>query len=115
MKHIFRFGMLATLALGFVFVTADEASAQNRRNRAVREYRDDIRDARKDYREDIRDGDSRREAIRDYREEVREANREYARSVTRGRSGWYFYRNNRRYYRPYAQYGYRNGYFYRRW
>ncbi len=40
MRYFFKFGLLS-LALGFIFVSADTANAQNRRG-AQREYRQDI-------------------------------------------------------------------------
>lgn len=115
MKYLLKFGFLA-LAFGIVTVAADTANAQYRpNNRAVREYREDVRDARREYRDDLRDGDNRYKARREYMEELRDARQEYIRNVTRGRTGWYYYQNNRRYFRPYSQYSYRNGRFIRRW
>jgi hypothetical protein len=115
MKKLVKFG-IASAALGFIFVAADTADAQYRRdNRREerREMREEIRDARRDYRDDIRDGDNRRSARREYRREVREAHQEFRRDVRRGRDGWYWYQNGRRYTRPFSQWNYRNGWFYR--
>lgn len=114
MKYIFRFGMLS-LALGLIVTSAEVTNGQNRRIKAKREYRQDVREARRDYRQDLRSGDNRYKARRGYNRDIREARRDYIRNVTRGRSGWTYYQNNRRYYRPYAQYTYRNGRFFRRW
>lgn len=114
MKNILRFGIISfAFATGLILVSADTASAQNRRG-ANREYREDIRDAREDYRRRVRNGDYRK-AEREYREDIRDARREYINSVQRDRYGWYYYRNNRRIHRPFATWGYRNGYFYRRY
>lgn len=115
MKKLIKVGMLSA-ALGFVFVAADTADAQNRRQDrrdARREYREEVRDARREYRDDIRDGQNRRSARREYRREVREARRDYRRDVRRDRNGWYWIQNGRRYNRPFSQYTYRNGWFYR--
>jgi hypothetical protein len=112
MRKLVKLGIIS-FAFGIFFVGADSAQAQNRR--ATREYREDVRDARRDYRRDIRKGDSRREAQRDYNEELRDARRDYVRNVQRDRNGWFYYQNNRRYYRPFSQWNYRNGYFIRRY
>ena len=56
------------------------------------------------------DGSSAR---REYRREVREARQDFRRDVRRGRDGWYWYQNGRRYTRPFSQWNYRNGWFYR--
>lgn len=111
MNKAIKVGMLSA-ALGFVFVAADTANAQNRREER-REYREEVREARRDYRDDVREGRNRRDARREYRREVREARRDYRRDVRRGQRGWYWYSNGRRYDRPYSQYVYRNGWFYR--
>lgn len=115
MKNIIKFGIMSA-ALGTVLIAADSAGAQSRsddRRDARREYREEVRDARREYRDDIRDGDSRREARREYRREVREDRQDYRRDVRRGRDGWYWYQNGRRYTRPFSQWNYRNGWFYR--
>lgn len=113
MRNILKIGIIS-FAFGLVFLSADTVNAQNRRE-ARRDYREDVRDARRDYRRDIRKGDSRREAMRDYREELRDARRDYIRDVQRDRRGWFYYQNGRRYHRPFAQWNYRNGWFYRRY
>ena len=115
MKKFVKFG-IASAALGFIFVAADTADAQYRRdNRREerQEMREEIRDARRDYREDLREGQNRRSARREYRREVREARQDFRRDVRRGRDGWYWYQNGRRYTRPFSQWNYRNGRFYR--
>ena len=38
---------------------------------------------------------------------------DFRRDVRRGRDGWYWYQNGRRYTRPFSQWNYRNGWFYR--
>lgn len=117
MNKVVKIGIV-TAALGFVFVAADTANAQYRRDNRRderREYREEVRDARRDYRDDIRDGDNRRDARREYRSEVREARQDYRRDVRRDRNGWYWMQNGRRYSRPFSQYTYRNGWFYRRY
>lgn len=111
MKNLVKFGIVSA-ALGFIFVSADTANAQNRRE-ARREYREEVRDARREYREDLWEGKNPRKARREYRREVREARREYRRDVRRDRRGWYYFNNGRRIYRPYSQWRYRNGWFYR--
>lgn len=114
MRNILKFGMVSiAMVFGLVLVTADTANAQNRRY-ANREYREDIRDAREDYNRRVRNGDYNK-ARREYREDIRDARREYVENVRRDRYGWYWYQNNRRYYRPYSTWNYRNGYFYRRY
>ena len=117
MKKLIKLGIVSAAALGFVFVAADTADAQyrrdNNRREERREMREEIRDARRDYRDDIRDGENRRRARREYRREVREARQDYRRDVRRGRDGWYWYQNGRRYTRPFSQWNYRNGWFYR--
>ncbi|MCC6327408.1 MAG: hypothetical protein IT174_02750 [Acidobacteria bacterium] len=121
MRNILKFGIISfAFAFGLILINADTANAQNRSyrqrdRRAQREYRRDIRDARRDYRRDLRRGENRREARREYRDDLRDARREYIRNVRRGQSGWYYTRNNRRYYRPYSSWNYRNGYFIRRY
>lgn len=113
MKNILKFGIIS-FAFGLIFFSADTVNGQNRRS-ANREYREDIRDARRDYKRDIRKGDSLREAARDYREEVRDARRDYVRNVRRSGNNWYYYQNGRRYNRSASSWTYRNGYFYRRY
>jgi hypothetical protein len=116
MKKLIKFGVMSA-ALGVVLVAADTADAQyrrdNNRREERREMREEIREARRDYRDDLRDGDNRRRARREYRREVREARQDYRRDVRRGRDGWYWYQNGRRYTRPFSQWNYRNGWFYR--
>lgn len=113
MKNILKFGVLSVaFAFGFILVSADTASAQNRR--ANREYRDDVREAREDYNRRMRNGD-RRKAQREYREDMRDARREYRQNVQRDRTGWFWYQNGRRYHRPFSSWNYNNGYFYRRY
>ncbi|NOT48209.1 MAG: hypothetical protein HOP17_10740 [Acidobacteria bacterium] len=114
MKNILRFGIISfAFAAGVILVAPDSANAQNRRH-ANREYRDDIRDAREDYNRRVRQGNYTK-ARREYREDIRDARREYVQNVRRDRNGWYWYQNNRRYYRPFSMWNYRNGYFYRRY
>jgi len=76
------------LALMAAAVTPTIATAQNPRA----EYRDDVRDARRDYREAVRDADDRgdiRDARRDYRSDVRDARQDYRRDSR----DWRRYRN----------------------
>lgn len=114
MRNILRFGIISfAFAAGMILVAPDSANAQNRRY-ANREYREDIRDARQDYNRRMRNGD-RRKAVREYREDVRDARREYVQNVRRDRTGYYWFRNGRRYHRPFASWNYNNGYFYRRY
>jgi hypothetical protein len=114
MKNILKFGILSTaFVFGFILISADTASAQNRRY-ANREYREDVRDAREDYNRRVREG-NRAKAVREYREDMRDAQREYVRNVQRDRYGWFWYQNGRRYHRPFSAWNYRNGYFYRRY
>lgn len=114
MKNILKFGILSSLfAFGLILFTAESANAQNRRY-ANREYRDDVREAREDYYRRLRNGD-RRKAVREYREDIQDARREYVQNVMRDRYGWYYYRNGRRFHRPFSTWNYRNGYFYRRY
>ena len=114
MKNILKFGILSSLfAFGLILFSAESANAQNRWY-ANREYRDDVRDAREDYYRRLRNGD-RRKAIREYREDMHDARREYAQNVMRDRYGWYYYRNGRRFNRPFSTWNYRNGFFYRRY
>jgi len=106
MNYLIKFGMVAAIAFGFIFITADSANAQRRG--AGREYREDVRDARRDYNRRVRNGDYRK-ARREYREDIRDARREY-RNDTRNR------RVNRNYYRQNnSRYYYYNGRMYRRW
>lgn len=125
MNKLLKLGSIP-FALGLLFVGVDSVDAQTRRETREnrREYRRDVRDARREYRDDIRDGDSRRESLHEYRDNVRDARREYRREtredrrdyrrdVRRGRDGWYWYSNGRRYVRPYSQWNYRNGWFFR--
>ena len=114
MKNILKFGIISfAMAFGMILISADSASAQNRRY-ANREYRDDVREARQDYYRRMRNGD-RRKAVREYREDLRDARREYVQNVRRDRNGWYFFRNGRRYNRPFSMWNYSNGYFIRRY
>ena len=112
MRNLFKFGMM-TFAFGLVLFAADTANAQ--RTYAEREYRRDIREARREYRRDVRRGENRREALEEYRDDLRDAQRDYVRNVQRDRYGWTFYMNGRRYHRPFSQWTYQNGYFYRRY
>lgn len=113
MKNILKFGFLSiAFAFGFILVSADTASAQNRR--ANREYREDVREAREDYNRRMRNGDYRK-AQREYREDMQDARREYRQNVRRDRNGWYWYQNGRRYNRSFSRWNYRDGYFYRRY
>jgi hypothetical protein len=114
MKSIIKYGVMSLVfAFGFILINADTASAQNRRY-ANREYRQDMREARRDYNRRVRNGKYRK-AVREYREDMRDARREYVQNVRRTNNGWYFYRSGRRYYRPSTQWYYRNGYFIRRY
>jgi hypothetical protein len=114
MRNILKFGIISfALAFGLILVNADTANAQNPRY-ANREYRRDVREARRDYNRRIRNGDYRK-AEREYREDLRDAQREYISNVQRDRFGWFFYRNGRRYHRPFSMWTYRNGYFMRRY
>lgn len=114
MRKIIRFGIVSfAMAFGLILVNADTANAQNRRY-ANREYREDVRDARRDYNRRLRNGD-RRKAVREYREDVREARREYIQNVRRDRTGWYWFSNGRRMHRPFSMWNYQNGYFIRRY
>ena len=113
MKKLLKAGIIS-FAFGLMFVVADTAHAQSRRE-ALREYRDDIRDARRDYRRDLRRGRNPYSARREYLEEISEARREYRRNLMRGRTGWYYYRNGRRVIFPYSRYTYRNGWLIRRY
>ncbi len=115
MRKLLNFGIISfALAFGFILVAPDDASAQTNR-RATREYRRDVREARREYRRDVRRGENRREALREYRDDLRDAQREYVRNVQRDRTGWFFFRNGRRYHRPFSQWTYNNGYFIRRY
>lgn len=116
MKQLFKFGFLA-LAFGLIFIGVDTVNAQSweRQKRERREYREEVRDARRDYRNDIRRGENRRDARREYRDEVRDARRDYRRDtgrrVYRGRQinrGYYVNRSRRAYPQNYRVY-YRNG------
>ncbi len=114
MRNILRYGIVSlAMVFGFILMSADTASAQNRRY-ANREYQRDMREARKDYNRRVRNGDYYK-AQREYAEDMRDARQEYAQNVRRDRNGWYYYRNNRRIYRPFSMWNYRNGYFYRRY
>ncbi|MEO7674914.1 MAG: hypothetical protein ABIU09_12660 [Pyrinomonadaceae bacterium] len=114
MKNILKFGIISfAIAFGLILVNADTANGQNRRS-TNREYRQDVREARKDYNRRIRNGNPRK-AVKEYREDVRDARREYRQNVRRDRNGWYYFQNNRRVYRSSATWNYRNGYFYRRY
>ncbi|HEX2639911.1 MAG TPA: hypothetical protein VHL50_05040 [Pyrinomonadaceae bacterium] len=114
MKNVLKYGMMSfALAFGLILVNADTANAQNRRY-ANREYRQDMREARRDYNRRVRNGDYRK-AQREYREDMRDARREYIQNVRRGSNSWYYYQNGRRYNRPFSQWYYRNGYFIRRY
>jgi hypothetical protein len=114
MRNIIKYGVFTfAMAFGLILVNADNANAQNRRY-ANREYRQDVREARRDYNRRMRNG-NRRKAIREYREDLRDARREYVQNVRRDRYGWYFFRNGRRYNRPFASWTYQNGYFIRRY
>ncbi len=114
MRNILKFGIISVaMVFGLILVSPDTASAQNRGSRASREYRKDVREARRDYNRRVRNGDYRK-ARREYREDIVDARRDYYRNVRRGQHGWYYYQNNRRYYRPYSSWTYRNGRFYRR-
>jgi hypothetical protein len=115
MKNILKYGVVSfAMAFGLILVNADTANAQNRRY-ANREYREDVRDARRDYNRRVRNGDYRK-AQREYREDLRDARREYVQNVRRDRNGnWYWYSNGRRMYRPSSVWIYRNGYFMRRY
>lgn len=118
MKYLVKAGFLA-LAVGFIFIGVDTANAQRNRE-ARREYRKDVREARKDYQRRVNQGNYRK-ARREYREDIRDARKDYRRSnrgnISRDRM-W----NNRRYNmnrRVYpannGRYIYRNGRVYRRW
>jgi hypothetical protein len=114
MKNILRYGIISfAVAFGMILVNADTANAQNRRY-ANREYRRDVREAQRDYNRRVRNGDYRK-AQREYREDLRDARREYVQNVRRDRNGWYYYRNNRRVYRPFSMWTYNYGWFYRRY
>lgn len=112
MKNILKIGIIS-FAFGLIFLTAGTADAQNRH--AAREYRKDVRDAQKDYYKDIRKGKNPYKAAREYNNDVRDARRDYIRDVRRGNNGWYYYQNNRRFYRPFATWTFNNGRFYRRY
>lgn len=114
MKNILKYGLISfAMAFGLILVNADNASAQNRRY-ANREYRQDVREARRDYQRRVRNGDYNK-AQREYREDMRDARREYRQNVNRDRNGWYYYEGGRRINRPFSIWNYRNGYFYRRY
>jgi len=113
MRNILKFGIISfAMVFGLILVNATTANAQRRS--ANREYREDVRDARQDYNRRMRNGDYRK-ARREYREDMRDARQDYISNVRRGRSGWYYYRNNHRYYRPYSSWRYTNGRFFRRY
>ena len=113
MRNILKYGIISfVMAFGLILVNVDTAAAQNRRY-ANREYRRDVREARRDYERRMRNGDYRK-AEREYREDLRDARRERAQNVRRDRYGWYYMHNGRRYNRPFSLWSYRNGYFYRR-
>ena len=80
--------MLA-MAFGFIFFTADSANAQTwQKNRqARREYRSDVREARKDYRRRVNNGDYRK-ARREYREDIRDARKDYQTRHRSPRKSW---------------------------
>ena len=114
MKSIVKYGVMSmALAFGVVLMNADTANAQNRRY-ANREYRQDMREARRDYQRRARNGNYRK-AVKEYREDVRDARRQYVQNVQRTSNGWYYYQGGRRLYRPSSQWSYRNGYFIRRY
>lgn len=114
MKNILKYGIVSfAMAFGLILVNADTANAQNRRG-ANREYRQDVREARRDYNRRVRNGNYRK-ANREYREDLRDARREYVRNVRRSNNGWYWYSNGRRMFRPSTTWVYRNGYFIRRY
>jgi hypothetical protein len=113
MRNILKYGIISfVMAFGLILVNVDTASAQNRRY-ANREYRRDVREARRDYERRMREGNYQK-AEREFREDVRDARRERAFNVRRDRYGWYYMHNGRRFNRPFGLWTYRSGYFYRR-
>lgn len=115
MRKLLKLGIIPAMGLGLLFVTADVANGQSRRE-ARRDYREDVRDARRDYRRDIRRGENPYKARREYQDEIRDARRDYRDDVRRGNSGWYLYRGGRRIgYYPFSTYFYQNGIFRRRY
>ena len=99
MKNILRIGMLV-FAFAVIFVSVDTANAQSVRKQreARREYREDVRDARKDYRRRVNNGDYRK-ANREYREDIRDARRDYRKGTGRRINRGYYQQRSRVYYR----------------
>ena len=114
MKNILKYGAISfVMAFGMILINVSDTNAQTGRY-ANREYRRDVRDARRDYNRRVRNGDYRK-ANRELREDLRDARREYVQNVRRTNNGWYWYQNGRRMYRPSSTWTYRNGYFMRRY
>lgn len=106
MKHLIKLGFLA-FAFGLIFIGADTANAQRNRG-ANREYRQDVREARRDYQRRASQGNYRK-ARREYREDIRDARREYRQDTGRRVNRGYYVSRSRRAYPQRTRVYYRNG------